>query len=330
MTTPAKGTAIVAVGFDDQTEALLSTAVSLARRFHSELRLVHVVAPHEGLGAFDYTASLYVSPLTATWDDVEAKAEAGEKMQKLLASLPKDVSATGVVLSGPPTPCIAAEAITRRANLIVVACSPDGYSALTQGFSTSIGLMHEAQLPVLSVSKYAVLDFAKPGFRILIADDLQEASHEAARKGYELATRLGHAAKVRHVHVHGILRALMSESLTPLQTTGKPTLEDQFDRDYEQRMATLKAHGDAWRLQAEQSGTKVVYDIRTGNVQAEIAAAAADFKPDLYVFGRHRLLRARPFLIGRMPFRTMLAEKRAVLLVPPTNELYQRTAFPAN
>jgi len=329
MTKKANGAAVVAVGFDDQTEALLATAYSLARRFRIELRVVHVVAPLEGLGAFDYTASLYASPLTATWDDEGARAQASEKMQQLLAKVPGDVIATGVVLSGPPTPCIAAEAVARRASVIVTACNPDGYSALSQGFSTSIGLMHEAQLPVLTISRDAALDFAKPGFHILLGDDLQDASHEAVLKAYELATRMGRETCLHHVHVHSLVRALIGNGLTLKPNEPNATIEDQLDRENEVRAAKLKERADTWLGRAKEAGVNITVDVRVGNVQAEITAAAGDFVPDLYIFGRHRLFRARPFLIGRMPFRTMLAERRAVLLVPPTQELYARLPFPA-
>jgi len=329
MTRKAKGAAVVAVGFDDQTEALMATAFSLARRFGVELRVVHVVAPLEGLGAFDYSASLYVSPLTATWDDEGAKTQAGEKMQQLLAEVPNDVKATGAVLSGPPTPCIAAEAIARRASVILTACNPDGYSALSQGFSTSIGLMHEAQLPVLTISRYAPLDFAKRGFHILLGDDLQEASHEAVLKAYELATRMGRETCLHHIHVHSLVRALIGNGVTLRPDATNATIEDQLDRENEVRTAKLKTRADTWLNRAKEAGVNITVDVRVGHVQTEIGAAASDFVPDLYVFGRHRLFRARPFLIGRMPFRTMLAERRAVLLVPPAQELYARLPFPA-
>jgi hypothetical protein len=69
--------------------------------------------------------------------------------------------------------------------------------------------------------------------------------------------------------------------------------------------------------------------MRTGKVADELHEAAQEFAPDLIVFGRHRLLRARPFLIGRMPFRTMVHERRAVLLVPSASELAFWGPFPS-
>lgn len=58
------------------------------------------------------------------------------------------------------------------------------------------------------------------------------------------------------------------------------------------------------------------------------AEAERTVDPDIVVFGRHRMLKAKPYLIGRMGFRAMLEARRPVLMVPPQEQLYAALPFP--
>jgi nucleotide-binding universal stress UspA family protein len=198
-----------------------------------------------------------------------------------------------------------------------------------------LSLLANAPLPVLAVSAGAVPDFGKASFRMLVADDFLESTQEAVRKAFELAAGL-EQAEVRQLYVHGDFRELIRSRWEELKcrfpgpASASLTPESFWEKEYQALLAKGRAQGGPSLLQAERAGTKVDLDVRTSNdVAAELDEVLREFSPDLVVFGRHRVLRARPFLIGRMPFKTMLQLGKAVLVVPPSTELFARLPLPA-
>lgn len=329
-----RGVAVVAVAFDDRKETLLQSAVSLARRFDVTLRLVNVVEPPI-YDAMAVEAPTVVSIPAAVLEDV-ARQVRDRKMEmaalvERLRKLNLDIS--GDVIEGDTVRSILSLAINARANLILTASHPDENRFFPRGFSTALSLMHEASLPVLVIGA-SPLDCQKEGLRILIADDLQPSTQEAVRKGYEFAS-LTPKAHIRHVHVHGDFRETLKDSWHDLREKIPGLKEmgatpDSIWRDeYEARLLALKRQSLPFRLLAEKAHVMIESDVRTGDVQREIHAVTEEFNPELVIFGRHRFFRTKPFLIGRMPFQTMIQERRAVLMVPPREDLYAALPFPA-
>ena len=111
----------------------------------------------------------------------------------------------------------------------------------------------------------------------------------------------------------------------PALGTGAATAEHLLERDYADRKTNLSNRGQPYRAHA----TAIESDIRSGNVLKELHTSIVEFNPDLIVFGRHHALKTRPYLMGRVPFRTMLLEKKAVLVVPPADALYANLGFPS-
>src|SRR5438105_658491 len=101
------GTVIVAVGFDDQTDALISTSVSLARRFNLELRFVHAVLSPAEIAALDYSTALYAPPIAYPVTNDELTREAWVSLEEVMAKIPADIKKTAAVLTGHPVPIIA-------------------------------------------------------------------------------------------------------------------------------------------------------------------------------------------------------------------------------
>lgn len=337
MTTPANAgnfTIVVAVNFDKHTDALLAAATSFAKKFGADLRLVSAVQSHLEMAAFDYSATIYSYSNYAAAVEEDLAAETLKRLQQMAAALPVQ-RVTVAAPIGPTVPCLVAEAVAARAGLIIAACDPERFLTKAAGIATAIGLMHEAPLPVLIVSQGIGVDFNKPEFRILLADDLRPSTTEAARKAYELAARLGKAARLWHTHVHGDFREIVRDNWREARMFStflpKPSVPPDvaMRNEYEARIQRLKDHGQPWRTLAEEAGAKITLDVRTGNVGDEIHQVSSAQAPDVLVFGRHHLLRAKPFLIGRMPFKAMLHEKKPVLLVPANAELYANITLPA-
>lgn len=334
LSAPPRGVLVAAVAFDEQTEHLTRTVVSLAERFDMEARFVNVLdAMSADPWLMEMPTHYMALPLYRETQD-KMILERRKLLSELVATTRLRARAHGEVVSGDPAEAVIAYARLHRANLIVTACSSTSYRMIPKGFSTALSLMADAPLPVLVTSRERPLDFRGASLSLLFCDDLQPSTNEAALRTFELAWRLGRA-RVRQVHVHGDFREMVKDSWADLAARN-PALVREHDspesflsREYEERMSALKARGLPYRQRAEAGGATVEIDVRTGSVHDEIHEATEAADPDLLVFGRHKFFRSRPFLVGRMSFRAMLHEQRSVLIVPPSEALYTNLPFPA-
>jgi nucleotide-binding universal stress UspA family protein len=324
----------VAVAFDDRKDTLIQTAVSLAKRCGLALKLIHGVEPPTYDSLAVETPTVVSIPTALVEDMARQLRERRMEMTALVERLRKShIDITGEVIEGDAVRTVISAAVNARANLIITACHPPGNRFLPVGFSTALSLMHEAPLPVLVVGRRPT-DWEKASLRFLIADDLQTSTREATLKGFEMAA-LFPKSHIRHVHVHGDFREALTDTWRDIKDkipglkTENVTPETIWRDEYEARLHALTRQSLPFRRLAEKADVFIEPDIRTGKVQEEIHNVIQEFDPDLCVFGRHRLVRTKPFLIGRMPLRTMIEEERAILVVPPKEDLYAALPFPA-
>lgn len=308
----SKGTIVAAVALDEHTDAVVAAAAALARRLDKALHIVHVVEEEPiQPWAFEVPAYFYYLPLS---DGLEERARgARERLVKIVEASRMQGRARGEILVGEPAEALITYCKLHRASLLVTSRAA-AYGGTSGFMSTTLALMAHAPLPVLVIEPGHPPDFERPGLSIMIADDLEAGSEEAVRRAFDLAMRLP-ANRVRLVHAHGNHQA-------PL-----PGEESFRERDHDARRLKLTARGQPFRGLLPAS-VPVEIDIREGAVGVELAAAVADFQPDILVFGRHKALKIRPFLIGKVPFRQMLKSSCAVLVVPPPKELYTAIAAP--
>lgn len=327
----AKGVLVVAVAFDDLQEVLVQTATSLARAFEMEVRLVNVLDVPVAPLFIDPTGyALAAYPIASAVDAMAQERRA--RLAKLAAGMGLEGRVRIDVIAGDTAGALGDYACLHRANLLLTGCSPRP-ALIPQGLSTALTLMAHAPLPVLVVGRECVFDAEKGALRILLADDLQAGSEEAARRAFELAKK--RAGVVRHLHVHGDFREILRDTWRDLAAAHPRLLDVHHEaeallrQDSEVRLAALAARGAPYRAQAEAAGVTVETDCRLGKVLGELHDCVAEFRPDLLVFGRHRTVKGRPFVLGRAPFSAMLREHLPVLVVPPAAELYANLAFPA-
>lgn len=330
-----RGSFVAAVGFDRQADTLVRTAVELARRFDLEIHLVNVTETMIYEPMIGDLPGYYTIPGLVAEREQFLVDQRQQDLQRIKDQIEGEVPVTVKAVIGDTVRSLISEAEARRANFLLTACNPSEYRLLYRGFSTALGLMHEAPFPVLTVSDETPLALDKKGVKMLVADDLRESTGEAVRKAYELAARLD-SPVVRQVHVHGDFRELIRDywhdfkERTPgIRTDGK-TLESLWNDEYQLRKDRLAKHGAPFKTLAERAGAQVELDVRTGAVHEQLHAAVQEFGPDLLVFGRHRLLRAKPFLVGRMTAKAMLEERKPVLSVPSESDLYAKLPFPGS
>ncbi len=334
MKNASRGTFVAALAFDRQSDAVVRTAVALGKRFGLDVHLVNVTESMLYEPMIGDLPGYYTIPGLVAERDQEIVEQRSKDLAKVQDQIQGEVNCTTRAICGDTVRSLIAEAEAKRANFLLTACNPKEYRLLYRGFSTALGLMHEAPLPVLTISDETPLILDKAATRILIADDLRESTGEAVRKAYELAAQLG-GAKVRQVHVHGDFRELirdywedLKERTPGLRSNGNHPIECLWGAVYALRKDRLAKQGLPFWALAETAGCRVELDVRTGSVPEQLHAAVQDFAPDLLVFGRHRLLRAKPFLVGRMTAKAMLEERKPVLSVPAESDLYAKLPFP--
>ncbi|MEN9834429.1 MAG: hypothetical protein RL011_622 [Pseudomonadota bacterium] len=333
-----KGCAVVGLSGSEIGQGLIGSAVSLARRFDLKLHIVSVVEPIPfDLVAFDSPAYLAYPPV-----NLEIEIQRVKEREQALAQLIRELGSkhgldvTATVRAGAAAPNLIAEATARHANLIMTGYDAEAFRMGASGFTTTLTLMHDASLPVMAVPHSKAIDFSKHNLRLLLADDLQDATREATRKAYEFAASAP-GSHLRHVHVFADLQEKLRHAWeiikerSHLQYGGVgPASEDEvLAQEIKSRKEKLRAQAQPYARAAEDQRVTIEYDLRSGSVERELNTALADHSPDIVFFGRHRIIHTRPMLIGRMSFRAMLHSGSAVVVVPPRSELYAAMPFPA-
>lgn len=323
----------VAIGFDEQTEALISSSVSFAKRFNYVLRLVNVIeGPDFDPLAVDMPGFYSIPPVVQVSEE-RIRIERKDRMRAIIEKIDPVVKVEGHVLNGDGPRVLIADAVAAQSSAIMIACNVESYHLMPSGFSMALTIMHEAPMPVIVVSKEAPVEFAKENFKILLADDLLETNRETARRAYELAASVSNS-RVRHLHVHGDFREVLRDTWmdiierNPALKASAETPESVWVTEYNMRLDKMKKQGEPFTGAAEQKGVTVEFDVRTGKVSDEVHAVVEEYNPDLIFYGRHKFWRAKPFLIGRMPFRSMLQERKPVVIIPPRDDMYAALSFP--
>jgi hypothetical protein len=192
---------------------------------------------------------------------------------------------------------------------------------MARGGSTALSLLVSSPVPVLALAAASTPLLRSPAPRLLLADDLADQSETVVAFAFELATAL-EGVELHHVHVNpltleglrGGLEIAAGAARAPLASGAAPesvhqALTTQLSEQLAARAAIHREYLEA------ASGTYVPHVIE-GSVQAALADGVERIDPDVLLFGRHRAYHKRPFFLGRMPYRAMLAHGRPVIVAP--------------
>jgi universal stress protein A len=280
-------TILCPVDFSDVSARELDVAVEVARAFGARLVLHHnrgAVAP--GLARqWDWDAEHH--------DEAYTDADAQRRMQGMLASLPSEVHAEGVVSVGPLGPLVLTLAEELPADLVVL--GSHGWSTESHASVTDRLLAH-APCPVLAFDERAQAPArfrlgrsgAPPGEPpcIVVPTDLSESGDHAVEYGLGLAQALG--ARVRLLHV-----------------LGRSSEDAAFAAE------TRLSHAVPAELRE-----RVAIDVREGDARAEILAHLAELRPTFAVLGEHARGLARRWLT-RDTTRAVVHEATCPIWVVP-------------
>ena len=311
----------VAVGFDRHTSDLVRMGAELAQKTGRKLCLMHAVEPWTELP--QARAFGEHDPLWDVTQAVETNAQdlAEGRLKELCSQLADDLPVKRLVVKGKAAERLGAEAMAVGSHLLLVGADFTNARFLPRGLSTALSLMVSSPVPVGVVDTSITRSLLGAPTRVLLADDLGPQSEGALEYAFALAASLGDS-ELHHVHVNGLtlesLRAGLSTAAATAHTPINPAAaaEDVYEALIAGVRTKLDQRSLASRDYLEAAGGRYVTEVVTGSVNDQIATVAAAVDPHLVVFGRHHAYYTRPFFIGRVPFRSMLALRRPVIVVP--------------
>lgn len=311
----------VAVAFDHHTIPLTTFAARLCEKLSKDLCLMHVVEPW--LDSPHSVPRGENDPLWNVSQAVEANAYelAGRKLDELASKVSPKVKVVKHVLRGKPVPLLAQEAFNIGSMVLLVGADVESLKYLPKGLSTALSLMASAPVPVMVADGSTLLEIKADELDILVADDLSEDSENALEFGFDLAIGQGKAT-LHHVHINGLTYDSLRSGLLSAAATShslgndEKTTEIVFDSMIKGFEDQLERRGGNERDYLENGGGSYIPKVLTGNVAKKLLEETQIAKPSILIFGRHQAVHRQPFFMGRVPFKTMLASKIPVVVVP--------------
>ena len=256
---------LVPVVFTDTSQHVLHQAAWLARRFHAEMILLHVVTP------LSYPAGMLESGHEITARDLHAHIV--ERAQKDLdqGSRPEldGIACTRVLLRGDPAREIVKTARDQNVDLIVMSTHGDGAFYRFLLGSVTAKVLHESHCPVWTgahLEEAPTRDFSIR--HVLCSVDLSPHSHHTASLAAEMAAAVD--ATLTLVHI--------TSSVEFFGPGGS-----HVDPVWKERIVAFAAKGIA-RLQ-QDLGTRAEVIIDSGNVPELLNRAAEQANADVLVVG---------------------------------------------
>jgi nucleotide-binding universal stress UspA family protein len=258
---------LLPVDFQNPSLGVVHQAAALARHFHSQIVILHVVTP------LSYSAgALKGSYVPASRDDLLAELlkQAQEDLDRTLRPELQGIDVKRILLKGDPALCIVQTAKNEKANLIVM--PTHGYGPFRRFLlgSVTAKVLHDSVCPVWTgahIEEPLAADFAIRN--ILCAIDLTDHSRKTLSRAAHLADELG--ARLTLAHVTSGLELYDSGSVPVIP---------------EWKAMLVKVAGEEIAKLQQEVGTKAEVFIDSGDVPTVLSRAVKDSKADVLVIGR--------------------------------------------
>ncbi len=312
-------TLVVAMSLDDHSKNLLKIAEGFCLKTQMNLRLVHVCTPIPGPSwPIAVTGQITMSDVIDAGDEM-ARQGAKDQLEEIARRVDKSINVSVNVLSGDGPTEVIADALASQASLILAGAAAGSHRWIPKSLSTTLSLLADSPLPVMIVAEGAELDLSKQEFHFLITDDLRDNSLDALKAGFNCAKMLG-VKRISHVHVSGLTKDILESTLNNAMAVSHTALdapetadtvfkavEDGLKKQMLSRVETwLQKHEDL------RDGYEAV--ILHGSAETEVETYAKSQELDVIVFGRHHSIHRRPFVIGQIPFNTMLSLNKPIIV----------------
>jgi nucleotide-binding universal stress UspA family protein len=295
----------------------------MATRLNKRLVLIHTCEPWVNL-PISKPFQGEGSPLWDVTQAIEANAvdlAAGRLREIADLTTKMGAKTEPVVLTGNPTKCMLAAIDGFKAGMILVGASDGSQRLLPFGLSNALSLLADSPVPVMIVAEGMNVDLDLPKLRLLLCDDLEEQSEGAVDFAFELAGSLG-KSDLRQVYINGLTLEGLTAAVTTAAATSHSSLSVGLSAT-ELHTSLLKKLEDRIAERAlgreeyiEAAGGSYEAEVLTGDIATQLERAVEKIQPNIIIFGRHERGHRKPFMIGRVPFQQMMAEKRPVIVVP--------------
>jgi nucleotide-binding universal stress UspA family protein len=252
------------IAFSARCEGAVQYAEALACHFHSELVLLHVVAP---LQSYAFPDAIAVAPELMD----EALSQARSRLDEFPSEKPLEVAAKREVLEGDPANEIIRYATEGNFDLIVM--PTHGYGPFRRFLlgSVTAKVLHDAHCPVWTGPHMEAAPTSSPSIsfaKILCAIDLGPQSRTVLSWAADFAKEYG--AQLRIVHS------------VPSSTISLGGV--YFDPDWSARIRSESRDRIGFLL--EELGIKADIEVEAGDVPITVRGAAEEMGASLVVIGR--------------------------------------------
>ena len=266
---------LLPVDLQGSSKQVVHQAAVLARHFHSEIILLHVVTP------LSYSAgALEGSYVPANLDDLlkELLRQAQKELDRTLAPELDGLPVKRMLLEGDPASTIVRIARDEKANLIVM--PTHGYGAFRRFLlgSVTAKVLHDSECPIWTGAHLEEAPTSEFAIRnILCAIDLGQHSSNTVRWAAQLAAEFEAKLMLGHITV-GV------DDYGPEGHHFGPKWKEALISSATQRIAKLQ----------EETNTRAEVFIDSGDVPRLLSKQTKNGKVDLLVVGRpsHGRLRA--------------------------------------
>ncbi|MGP8243483.1 MAG: universal stress protein [Bryobacteraceae bacterium] len=258
------------VEFSPRCQGAARYVEALAKQFHSEVVLLHVIPAV----TIPYGAPPVLAYSGAADLDAERTADRRERLNQFLAGDFDGITVRRVLLHGDPAGRIVVEAAREGCDLIVI--PTHGYGPFRRFLlgSVTAKVLHDAVCPVWTGPHMESAEETKPEpvqFRkILCAVDHADDSRPVAQWAARFAADCGGSLSLLHVLPYTLVRS------------GSVYLDPAWRAD-------MAKETHAWMRQLEaEIGISSEPLVEIGEVPATVGSASRDFGADLLVIGRGR------------------------------------------
>jgi nucleotide-binding universal stress UspA family protein len=273
---------LLPVDLQSSSKQVVHQAAVLARHFHSEIVMLHVVTP------LSYAAgALEGSYVPASLDDLlkELIRQAQKELDRTLAPELDGLPVKRMLLEGDPASTIVRVARDEKAHLIVM--PTHGYGAFRRFLlgSVTAKVLHDSECPVWTGAHLEEAPMREFAIRnILCAIDLSQHSCTTVRWAAQLAAEFEAKLTLGHITA-GV------DAYGPEGHQFGPKWKEVLISSATQRIARLQ----------EETNTRAEVFIDSGDVPTLLSRQAKEGKADLLVVGRpsHGRLRATGYGIIR-------------------------------
>jgi len=288
---------LVPVDFSPPSTQAINHAISLARKFHAKLFLLHVIEPSSAL--------LAAFPNEGKKLERQRREQAERMLSALVSSEDQDnLDLEIIVKSGEIEPEISSAIREAEADLVVM--GTHGRRLLGRWLIGSIAqhMLRKMSVPVLTVCHVSrPLSFK----RILFATDLSETSAEGFRFALDLASMTGSALVVAHVI-----------DKRPQVTYETPEVAAVFDEEQKRSLEETRATFTELESEGKRRNVKIEVVLSEGVAAEALPRIADENMVDLMIIPIRNMGRLERALLGSTAEPVIREAHVPVLSIPIT------------